>query len=202
MLVDGNEAVERLRQAVDTGAAQTRQRDDTVDVYLPLLDEAHLPVDELGYMRRRYELDVAFLQQLADRRATRAPEELERTLLGRDERELDALDLIGAEMRCGQQRELVQRQRPDRTRGHDERDSTYLARSDLFEERADLVRVGRAAKGQCARNGRGRDGADRDEQVVVVNRANRSLRLRAGVDALKRAKGEVAPAAVASEPSS
>ena len=168
MRVDGDETVETSAGSpVEARAAQTRQRDDTVGLDLALRDEPQLPVDEVGRIGRRHELDPVFLEQLADRLAAGSSEELERLLLGRDERELDALDLMGTEMAGGHQGELVERQRPDGTRGNDEGDSPYLARRDLREEATDLVGVGWAAEGECARDGRGRNGADGDEQEVV-----------------------------------
>ena len=129
---------------------------------------------------------AAFVEQLANRVAALASEELERLFLGRDERELDSLDLVGAEMGRGHQRQLVERQRPDRAPGHGEGDPAHVAGDDLLEQGAELLRVRGAAEGQRARNSLGRNGADGDEQGVVGNLADGGLRLVARrIDALR-----------------
>ena len=80
-------------------------------------------------------------------------------------------ELALGEVGRGHQGKLVDRQRPDRSPGHDESDPPHLTGDDLLEQRADALGIGRAAEGQGAGDGRGRAGSAGDEQNVVRNRA-------------------------------
>jgi hypothetical protein len=82
----------------------------------------------------------------------------------------DAARALG-EVGRGHQGELVNRQRPDRAPWHDEGDPSHLTGDDLPEEVADSLGIRRAAEGQGAGDGRGRDGSAGDKQDVVRNRA-------------------------------
>ncbi len=108
--VDRDEAVARLRQPVETWALQARQRDDAVDLEPALGHEPQRAVCELGRMGTGHERDAAFVEELADGVAAGTPKELQRLLFGRDEHQLDALDLMRSEMRRGHQRQFVERQ--------------------------------------------------------------------------------------------
>ena len=105
------------------------------------------------------------------RLASRAPEQLHRLLLRRDERELDGVEPALGEVGRRHQRELVDRQRPDGSPRHDESDPPHLTGDDLLEQRAHALGVRRAAEGQGAGDRRGRDGSAGDKQDVVRNRA-------------------------------
>ena len=64
--VDGDEPVERLREAVEARAVQTRQRDDAIDLDPAVGQQAQLAVGEGGGVGGRDELDAGVLDQLAD----------------------------------------------------------------------------------------------------------------------------------------
>ena len=191
MRVDGDEAFERLREAVEARSAQPRQRNDAIRLEPTAPREPHVAVVELGHGRGRDDVDPALFEERFDRRARGRAEELERLLLGRDDRELDALDAVGSEPPRGHEHELVERERPDGAPGSGEDDAADVTGGELVEERPDPIRVGRPAKRQRARDRLRRLGADRDQQRVVRHRADRRLGLAAaGVHALERAENE------------
>ena len=95
--VNRDEAVDRLRYAVEAQAVQPRQRDDAVGVDLAVGHESQFAVDEVGRIRRRHELDPAFVEQFSHGLAAGVSEEFQWRFLGRDERELDSVDLVGGE---------------------------------------------------------------------------------------------------------
>jgi hypothetical protein len=148
--VDRNESLDRLRQAVDPRPAQAWQGDDAVGRDASLGDEAQLVIDELDRAGARLDGDPPLLEQLAHRLASRAAEQLQRLVLRGDERQLDVVELALGEVGRGHQGELVDRQRPDGSPGHDEGDPSRPTGDDLPEEVADSLGVRRAAEGQGA----------------------------------------------------
>ena len=133
------------------------QGDDAVGRDRSLGDEAQLPVHQLDRAGAGLNGDSPLLQQLPHRLASGAPEQLQRLLLRRDERELDVVEPALGEVGRGHQRELVDRQRPDRSPWDDEGDPLHLARDDLLEQLADLARCP-PARGRSGRPGPPRSG--------------------------------------------
>jgi hypothetical protein len=83
-------------------------------------------------------------QQPADRLAGGAAEECQRAAFRRHKREFRKLQVSPAHVCRGQQRELVERERPRRSHRHGEDDSLGRARFDLAEQAPKRFDVGRA----------------------------------------------------------
>ena len=189
--IDGDEAVERLRQPVEARCAQARQRDDAVDLQAAARDEAEAPVCEVGRMRRGHEVDAPLVEQRLDCVATAAAEDLEGPFVRRHQRQVDALNSVGAEPGARHQRELVERQRPGRTPGNGESQAPCSPGGKVLEDGTDPVRVGGTAEGQRTGHRFHRQRSRGDEQDVVRDRADRRPRLvPGGVDALQGAERE------------
>ncbi len=69
MLVNRDEALECLRQAIEARAVQARQSDERVNRQTTFRNEAQLAVDDLGRVRVRAHGYQALVEQLANRRA-------------------------------------------------------------------------------------------------------------------------------------
>jgi hypothetical protein len=128
--------------------------------------------------------DAALVQERLHGRARSEPEELQRLVLGRDERELDVAKSSRGQMVGRQQGELVDRQRPHRSPWDDERDLPHLAVLGFVEQSSHLPDVGRASEGERARDRRnGHRSAGEEKHVVRVSCAGRGLRhVTTGVD--------------------
>lgn len=120
--VDGEESLDRLRQAVDPGPAQAWQGDHAVSRDRALGDKAQLPINQLDRAGARLKGDAPLLQQLPHRLAPSPAEQLQRLLLRGDERKLDTVEPALGEVGRRHQGELVDRQRPDGSPRHDESD--------------------------------------------------------------------------------
>jgi hypothetical protein len=166
VLVDRDEAVGGRGEPVDASPAQARHRDHPVDLQRVVAREAQLPVADVERVGAGVQLDPACVELLPHGRARGLPEELERLLLGRHERDLHVA-------RGRQERELVRRQRPARAPRDDERDPPHGAGVDLGQQRAELLRVRRSAEGQRARHRRRGNRAVREEEDVVGHRPAR-----------------------------
>ena len=131
MVVDRDEALERLRDARDATPLEARQRDDPIAGDDPAPGQEQLVPPPLGGERTHVRRDAVSFEQQLHGVARLSPEQLERRALGADESQLHALDSARVEPGSGHQRELVGRQAPDRAGGHDERDAPHRAALDL-----------------------------------------------------------------------
>ena len=171
VLVDGDEAVGGVGQAGDARADRNRQRQDPVDVDAATAD-LDAVVDELGGGRAD-ELDAFGRQQLGDRAAALGPEQLQRRLLGRHEREVDVVDARARDVAGRDDRQLVERQAPRRACRDDERDALRVAVLEVGDQPGQ--RLGSALRAERDRvvGDRLARGSDGDQQGVVRQRSRR-----------------------------
>ena len=137
--VNGDESLERLRDAADPRALQARKRDDAIGHDDAVGDEEELALTSLRRIRACMDSDPALVEQLPDGAARLPPEQVQRLVLGRDERDLHTGDTPLVQPGRRHQRQLVGRQCPCRARRNREDDSPYLAGLDLGEQPFDLV---------------------------------------------------------------
>ena len=125
--IDRDEAFDGLRDAADAPSAQARKRDRRVHRDCFVCGERQGAVDERVGVGAGVNLDAGLGEQRLDRLRRRRPEQHERLALGCHEDELDA----SADAGRRHERQLVRRQRPDRARRNDERQTaeSRLSRS-------------------------------------------------------------------------
>ena len=190
VLVDGDEAIAGLRQTIEPRATEPGQCNDAVSGETPLGNERQPAVDDFTRIGSGVNRDSALAEQSAHRPTPGVTKQLQRLLLGRHQRKLN-VELVLACMGRRHQRELVDRQRPDRPIRDDECDAPHGTGVDLLQQAAHPVRIGGAAEGQRARYGDGRHGPAGDEQDVVGKISDRCMGLTAlGVDTSELAQRE------------
>ena len=107
MLVDGDEALERLRDPADSGALQPREGDHAICDDDPVADEKKLAVACLRRIHTGVEHDPAFVEQVSNSATRLTSEEPERLVLGRGETDRHAGDSLRGDPGGGHQRKLV-----------------------------------------------------------------------------------------------
>ena len=161
VLVDSDEALGIRRQAGDPRALQARERDHGVGGdQAPVAGRERAADDRLGH-RLALEADARAIQQAGERIGGHGPEEVQRPRLGRDDRELGAV----RQLVRGEQRQLVERQRP--AGAGRQREQHALARP--AERALDRARTQRAAERGRAGHGFDRSRAGGDDQAVVAD---------------------------------
>ena len=169
VVVDGNETVRGLHDAVDPCAAEARQSHDPIGRNCAVRQN-ELPRRVPDRVDAADEDDACRREEPADCVARRAPEQMERARLRCDQDDLAAARARGRETSGSHQRELVRGQRPGRAGGHGECDALDGALLELLDERAQPRAVRGAAEGQRAGNRDGRLRSAGDEQRVVGQR--------------------------------
>ena len=176
-------------------ASQLRQRHDAVSPHSSRVCKPQLAVDEPDWARLGVKANPTLLEQLPDRVAGGAPEDLQWLSLRRDEHELGAVDpfdrrwdpVISASSYSGSGQET-----PGGTANAMRRVVPAL---ESEKQAADLLVVGGPAERQRSGNDNARDGTDGDERDVVADPADRGRRLvPAGVDPPQGAESERAAA--------
>ncbi len=171
MLVDGDEALERLRDPADSRALQARESDHAIRDDDALAHEKKLAVTRLRRIRAGMNDDSSLVEQIADRAARLQSEDSKRLILGRHEADSHTGDLPAGDPSGGHQRQLVCRQAPDGADRNCEDDGPRLARLDLGQQPLDSLPVRGPAERDRAVDSRLRHGTTGDEEHRVRNRA-------------------------------
>ena len=169
MLVDGDEALERLRDPADSRALQPRESDDAIGDDDAFAHEKKLAVPRLRRIRAGVKDDSSLVEQIADRVARLPSEDSKRLILGRHEADGHARDLPAGDPGGGHQRQLVCRQAPDGADRNCEDDGSRLAGLDLGQQLLDSLPVRRSAERDRAVDSRLRHGTTGDEEHRVRN---------------------------------
>ena len=143
------------------------QRDHLLDLQRVARVEAQLAAVDPLRLHTGPERDAAVREQVAEHAAGRRPEQRERIRLGARHGQLDADHAGVGQMRSGQQRELVQGQRPVQAGGVDEGQTLNRAGHQPLEHGSKRVHVSRSAEVQRSLQPLAPAGAERDQQRVV-----------------------------------
>ena len=170
MCIDPDEALGIARQARDCRPRERRERHDLVCGNGTAVLQQQPSARDLRRLCARPQRDPAVCEQAAQRARSGAAEDCQRVLLGRHDDELAADHAHVREVRCSQQRELIQRQCPRVPRRAHEAHTLVLAPLQSLEERAIGANVGRATEVQSTREPLDRPRADSDEHGVVRQR--------------------------------
>ena len=170
--IDGNEALERLRDAADPLALQSRQRDDAIGRENIAADQQELSLACLRRVRMGVHHDSALLEERANRRAGLVAEQMQRLDLGRHEGELHVVHSSRCEPARRQKGELVDGEAPDGPGRDRERDAPNLTRLDLRQETLDPVRICGPTERQGTVDGRPRHGSAGDQKHRIRNGAS------------------------------
>ena len=150
-LVDRNEAVLVVGESGKPRPFEHGQGDHAVGEHLrPAGEQQHAAARHRGE-RRGSDDDASGLEQRAHRVGGGGAEQLERLLLGRDQRHPDVTRAVLAQVGGGHQRELVQGQRPHSLRRERERHRSGPSRGQVVEQAAQRRDVVAAAERECAR---------------------------------------------------
>ena len=112
VLVNGDEAGRVAGQARHGPALELCERDDAIDLDRGAWAEVELAIVDLLRVGARLESYPAVREQVAQHAAGRRAEHAKWIFLGSNDGELDAYDASVGQVRGGQQRELIQRERP------------------------------------------------------------------------------------------
>ena len=167
MGVDRDEAARGRRQPGDTWAGERRDRDDRVGGQRGTRVDVEQPVAGAQRPDAGPQRDASRAEHLAQGADRGGAEQPQRLRLGGHHAERGVRDAAAAEVDCGHERELVDRERP-RGLGWDREDQPLqLAALDAVEEGRDRGRLGGPGEGQRAGHRRLRHRADGDDQRVV-----------------------------------
>ena len=193
--VDGNEPVDRLRDAVDRRSHEPWESDDSVGHNRSLGRERQLVVDDLARERTRAQHNSPLREEVTDRLARGRPEDLQRLRFRRDEPDLHAANVGPVEVGASEQRELVGRQRVDGAPRDHERNGLDSPPGEVAKEATNQLHVRGPAKRERAgyRGQRERSAGDEEQVVRVLGVSRRVRDVPPGVDADETRLREVRP---------
>jgi hypothetical protein len=166
--IDWNEAVLVVGQPDHGRSVKPRQRDGQVDLERALQLQPQLAVLHLLGERARPHMDARGLEPACHRGARRRPEDPQR--LGFRGDDLDSEVKAAAPTAfSGEQRQLIERKRPGRSRHSHEGDAVTTAGLQRVEGLLDGQDVARTGEGQRASQGGLRPSAQREQQRVIGN---------------------------------
>jgi hypothetical protein len=166
MAVDRNEPALVMRQAGQARTLQLRQRYHPIDVHFAAAGQDEDTVAHQRGARGGAQADASGLEHRLDRPRRGWAKQLKRLLLGCHEPHR-GLRASVAKMPGGQQRELIDRQRPDSLRGQRQRHRPCRPGDEVIQQVPQGRHVGAAAEGERARQRLTGERPRSDDQDVI-----------------------------------